>query len=277
MTIEFGKSTAKAQGVPALVIQVDSNSIRDYLAISDSLPVLVLFVQENDAASQSILGTVKSLTEKTAGKILTLVVDAVKSPELVQAFELKQVPTLIGLLKGQPAPLFSGDQPAEQVQSIINRVLEVGKENGLTGTVAVEEPQPELSLTHQQAFAAIEENNYPLAKTLYEKALVENPNDQLAEAGLAQIKLLIRLEGKDLASLASSTGTAEDEVLDRVDALVATGAAATGFEQLLGLFEKTAKDQREPIRLRFVELFLVVGNEDPAVMQARKNLSLLLF
>lgn len=277
MTIEFGKSTAKAQGVPALVIQVDSNSIRDYLAISDSLPVLVLFVQENDPASQSILGTVKSLTEKTAGKILTLVVDAVKSPELVQAFELKQVPTLIGLLKGQPAPLFSGDQPAEQVQSIINRVLEVGKENGLTGTVAVEEPQPELSLTHQQAFAAIEENNYPLAKTLYEKALVENPNDQLAEAGLAQIKLLIRLEGKDLASLASSTGNAEDEVLDRVDALVATGAAATGFEQLLGLFEKTAKDQREPIRLRFVELFLVVGNEDPAVMQARKNLSLLLF
>lgn len=277
MTIEFGKSTAKAQGVPALVIQVDSNSIRDYLAISDSLPVLVLFVQENDPASQSILGTVKSLTEKTAGKILTLVVDAIKSPELVQAFDLKQVPTLIGLLKGQPAPLFSGDQPAEQVQSIINRVLEVGKENGLTGTVAVEEPQPELSLTHQQAFAAIEENNYPLAKTLYEKALVENPNDQLAEAGLAQIKLLIRLEGKDLASLASSTGNAEDEVLDRVDALVATGAAATGFEQLLGLFEKTAKDQREPIRLRFVELFLVVGNEDPAVMQARKNLSLLLF
>jgi putative thioredoxin len=277
MTIEFGKSTPKALGVPALVIQVDSNSIRDYLAISDNLPVLVLFVQENDPASQSILGTVKTLTEKTAGKILTLVVDAVKSPELVQAFELKQVPTLIGLLKGQPAPLFSGDQPTEQVQLIINRVLEVGRENGLTGTVVVEEPQPELSLTHQQAFAAIEENNYPLAKTLYEKALVENPNDQLAEAGLAQIKLLIRLEGKDLASLASSTGTAEDEVLERVDALVATGAAAIGFEQLLGLFEKTAKEQREPIRLRFVELFLVVGNEDPAVIQARKNLSLLLF
>jgi putative thioredoxin len=62
-----------------------------------------------------------------------------------------------------------------------------------------------------------------------------------------------------------------------VDALVATGAAKAGFEQLLVLFEKTAKDQREPIRLRFVELFLVVGNEDPAVIQARKNLSLLLF
>jgi putative thioredoxin len=277
VTIEFGKSTDKVQNVPALVIQVDANSIRDYLAISDSLPVLVLFVQENDPASQSILSTVKLLTEKTAGKILTLVVDAVKSPELAQAFDLKQIPTLLGMLKGQPAPLFVGDQPAEQVQLIIDRVLQVGKENGLTGTVKVAEPEPELSITHQQAFAAIEENNYPLARSLYEKALVENPNDQLAEAGLAQIKLLIRLEGKDLPSLVSSLGKDTDTVLDRVDALVATGAASEGFEQLLVLFESTAKDQREPIRLRFVELFLVVGNEDPAVIKARKNLSLLLF
>jgi putative thioredoxin len=277
VTIEFGKSTDKAQNVPALVIQVDANSIRDYLAISDSLPVLVLFVQENDPASQSILSTVKMLTEKSAGKILTLVVDAVRSPELAQAFDLKQIPTLLGMLKGQPAPLFAGDQPAEQVQQIIDRVLEVGKENGLTGTVKVAEPEPELSITHQQAFAAIEENNYPLARSLYEKALVENPNDQLAEAGLAQIKLLIRLEGKDLPSLVGSLGQDTDTVLDRVDALVATGVASTGFEQLLVLFENTAKDQREPIRLRFVELFLVVGNEDPAVIKARKNLSLLLF
>ena len=277
MTIEFGKSTDKVQNVQALVIQVDANSIRDYLAISDSLPVLVLFVQENDPASQSILSTVKLLTEKTAGKILTLVVDAVKSPELAQAFDLKQIPSLLGMLKGQPAPLFVGDQPAEQVQQIIERVLQVGKENGLTGTVKVAEPEPELSITHQQAFAAIEENNYPLARSLYEKALVENPNDQLAEAGLAQIKLLIRLEGKDLPSLVSSLGQDTDAVLARVDALVATGAASAGFEQLLVLFESTAKDQREPIRLRFVELLLVVGNEDPAVIKARKNLSLLLF
>lgn len=277
MTIEFGKSTDKVQNVPALVIQVDVNSIRDYLAISDSLPVLVLFVQENDPASQSTLNTVKMLTEKAAGKILTLVVDAVRSPELAQAFDLKQIPTLLGMLKGQPAPLFAGDQSSEQVQQIIDRVIEVGKENGLTGTVKVAEPEPELSITHQQAFAAIEENNYPLARTLYEKALVENPNDQLAEAGLAQIKLLIRLEGKDLPSLVSSVGQDTDAVLERVDALVATGAASAGFEQLLDLFEATAKDQREPIRLRFVELFLVVGNEDPAVIKARKNLSLLLF
>jgi putative thioredoxin len=281
MTIEFGKPSAPtaADPVPALTIEVNAESIRDYLALSDKLPLLVLFVQEGDPTSSAILATLKNLTEKAAGRILTLVVDAIKSPELAKAFELTQVPSLIGLLKGQPAPLFVGDQPVEQVQLVINRVLEVGRENGLTGTVVVTDAQkePELSPTHKQAFEAIEQGDYPLAKSLYEKALVEKPNDQMAEAGLAQVNLLIRLEGKDLASLVSSTKDDEATVLDRVDALIATGQASVAFDQLLAVFEKTPKQDRENLRLRFVELFLVVGNEDEAVIRARKSLSLLLF
>jgi putative thioredoxin len=116
-----------------------------------------------------------------------------------------------------------------------------------------------------------------LAKSLYEKALVEKPNDQMADAGLAQVNLLIRLEGKDLASLVSSTKDDDATVLDRVDALIATGQASVAFDQLLAVFEKTPKQDRENLRLRFVELFLVVGNEDEAVVRARKSLSLLLF
>jgi putative thioredoxin len=158
-------------------------------------------------------------------------------------------------------------------------VLQVGQENGLTGTVVVSEAdkEPELSPTHKQAFEAIEQGDYASAQALYEKALVEKPNDQMAEAGLAQVKLLIRLEGKDIASLISSSNSDEPAVLDRVDALIATGSASAAFDQLLDVFEKTPKQDRENLRLRFVELFLVVGNEDEAVVRARKSLSLLLF
>jgi thioredoxin-like negative regulator of GroEL len=63
----------------------------------------------------------------------------------------------------------------------------------------------------------------------------------------------------------------------KADALIATGMAEAGFKLLLGLFEKTAKDAREPIRLRIVEMFLVVGNDQLEVIEARKALSLLLF
>jgi putative thioredoxin len=167
----------------------------------------------------------------------------------------------------------------EQIQLVITKVLEVAKENGLTGKAIVKEPEkePELSPTLTAAYAAIDSGDYQGAMALYEKALLENPNDSLAEAGLAQVKLLLRLEGKDLSAITASEPNSADSILEKADALIATGNSAAGFVLLLSLFEKTAKDQREPIRLRLVEMFLVAGNDNPEVIAARKSLSLMLF
>lgn len=281
MTIEFGsaKANGEAISVPALVMKVDASSIRDYLPLSEKLPLLLLFVQAGDEASETLERSVTALVQKTAGAMLALIVDAAASPELAQAFELNQIPSAYGLLKGQPAPLFVGNQPMEQIQLVITKVLEVAKENGLTSKAVVKEvPKEEpLSPTLQAAYAAIDEGNYQVALGLFEKALVENPNDSLADAGLAQVKLLLRLENKDLTAIISTEPTTPDSVLELADALVATGNPSDGFALLLTLFEKTPKDQREAIRLRLVELFLVAGTDNPDVSVARKALSLLLF
>ena len=281
MTIEFGspKVASEAINVPALVMRVDAASIRDYLPLSEKIPILMLFVQTSDPASEALEKSVTALVQKTAGSIIALVVDAAASPELVQAFELNQIPSAYGLLKGQPAPLFVGNQPMEQIQLVITKVLQVAKENGLTGKAVVKEieKEPELSPTLSAAYAAIDAGDYKGALALYEKALLENPNDALADAGLAQVKLLLRLEGKDLAVIIDSDATTDGSILEKADALIATGNSAAGFKLLLGLFEKTAKDAREPIRLRLVEMFMVAGNDNPDVVAARKALSLLLF
>jgi putative thioredoxin len=281
MTIEFGssKTQAEAVNVPALVMKVDASSIRDYLPLSEKLPIIMLFVQAGDPASENLERSLTALVQKTAGALLALIVDAAASPELAQAFELNQIPSAYGLLKGQPAPLFVGDQPMEQIQLVITKVLEVAKQNGLTGkaTVAEVPKEPELSATIQAAYAAIDAGNYQEALKLYEKALLENPNDSLAEAGLAQVKLLLRLEGKDLAAIVLAESSQADSIMEKADALVATGNPAEGFSILLTLFEQTPKDQREPIRLRLVELFLVTGSDAPDVVAARKALSILLF
>ncbi len=281
MTIDFGNlgKPAGEISVPALFLNVDASSIRDYLALSDKLPVILIFIQAGDEASQNLQRSMKALIEKAAGELLALVVDVAASPELAQAFELTQVPSAFGILKGQPAPLFVGDQPMEQIQHVITKVLEVAKENGLTSRATVkdvpkgQEPSPTVLL----AYDAIDKADYQGALALYEKALLENPSDFLAEAGLAQVKLLIRLEGKDLSALTSSEDSSDGALLLKADALIATGMAEAGFKLLLGLFEKSDKDAREPIRLRMVEMFLVVGNDQPEVIAARKSLSLLLF
>ena len=281
MTIEFGspKENSEVINVPALVMRVDAASIRDYLPLSEKIPILMLFVQASDPASEALEKAVTVLVQKTAGAMIALVVDAAASPELVQAFELNQIPSAYGLLKGQPAPLFVGNQPMEQIQLVITKVLQVAKENGLTGKAVVKEieKEPELSPTLSAAYAAIDSGDYKGALALYEKALLENPNDGLAEAGLAQVKLLMRLEGKDLSVIIASDPLTEDAVLEKADALIATGNPAAGFKLILALFETTAKDAREPIRLRLVEMFMVAGNDNPDVVAARKSLSLMLF
>jgi putative thioredoxin len=281
MTIEFGSPMENSEAivVPALVMRVDAASIRDYLPLSEKIPILMLFVQASDPASESLEKSVTALVQKTAGAMIALVVDAAASPELVQAFELNQIPSAYGLLKGQPAPLFVGNQPMEQIQLVITKVLEVAKENGLTGKAVVKEieKEQELSPTLSAAYAAIDSGDYKAALALYEKALLENPNDALADAGLAQVKLLLRLEDKDLSVIIDSDATTADAVLEKADALIATGKSAAGFDLLLALFEQTAKDAREPIRLRLVEMFMVAGNDNPDVVTARKALSLLLF
>jgi putative thioredoxin len=281
MTIEFGspKANSEAINVPALVMRVDAASIRDYLPLSEKIPILMLFVQASDPASEALEKSVTALVQKTAGAMIALVVDAAASPELVQAFELNQIPSAYGLLKGQPAPLFVGNQPMEQIQLVITKVLAVAKENGLTGKAVVKEieKEPELSPTLSAAYAAIDSGDYKGALALYEKALLENPNDALADAGLAQVKLLLRLEGKDLSVIIGAEATTDKSILEKADALIATGNSAEGFSLLLALFEKTAKDAREPIRLRLVEMFMVAGNDNPDVVAARKALSLLLF
>jgi len=281
MTIEFGSPKANSEliKVPSLVMRVDAASIRDYLPLSEKIPILMLFVQASDPDSDALERSVTALVQKTAGAMIALVVDAAASPELVQAFELNQIPSAYGLLKGQPAPLFVGNQPMEQIQLVITKVLEVAKENGLTGKAVVKEieKEPELSPTLSAAYAAIDSGDYKGAFALYEKALLENPNDALADAGLAQVKLLLRLQGKDLAVIVDSDATTDDAVLEKADALIATGNSAAGFNLLLVLFEKSAKDAREPIRLRLVEMFMVAGNDNPDVVAARKALSLLLF
>jgi putative thioredoxin len=281
MTIEFGSPKANSEliKVPSLVMRVDAASIRDYLPLSEKIPILMLFVQASDPDSDALERSVTALVQKTAGAMIALVVDAAASPELVQAFELNQIPSAYGLLKGQPAPLFVGNQPMEQIQLVITKVLEVAKENGLTGKAVVKEieKEPELSPTLSAAYAAIDSGDYKGAFALYEKALLENPNDALADAGLAQVKLLLRLQGKNLALIVDSDATTDDAVLEKADALIATGNSAAGFNLLLVLFEKSAKDAREPIRLRLVEMFMVAGNDNPDVVAARKSLSLMLF
>jgi putative thioredoxin len=212
-------------------------------------------------------------------------VDVDANPQLSQAFQAQSIPTIVALIGGKTAPLFQGALPEAQVREVLAQVLDVAAENGVTGTInASSEPtepeEPPLSREHQDAFDAIERGDYAAATAAYEKALTNDPQDALAEAGLAQVGLLARLAGTDAAAIRAAAGanaTDTAAALAVADLDVVGGHVDDAFDRLLALFPLVDEDAKNEIRLRLLELFEVVGVADSRVVSARLRLTNLLF
>jgi putative thioredoxin len=143
------------------------------------------------------------------------------------------------------------------------------------------EPAPEpLPPHHQEAFDAISAGDYPTAIAEYRKAITENPRDQLAVAGLAQVSLLHRLAGKAAGDIRDAAAARADDVdaqLDVADLDASGGHLDDAFGRLLDLFAGASSDDRDRIRARLLDYFEVAGADDPRVGAARARLASLLY
>jgi putative thioredoxin len=193
------------------------------------------------------------------------------------------------VLKGQPIPLFQGAQPEAQVRQVLTELLRVAAANGVSGTVQVdgaaaapaeeevEEPLPPL---HQEAYDAIERGDFTAAVAAYEQALRENPADDLARVGLAQVRLLERTQDVDLAAARAKAAQDPDDVdaqLVVADLDVLGGHVEDAFTRLVDTVRRTSGADRDRVRVHLVELFEVVGPTDPRVPAARLALANALF
>jgi len=109
----------------------------------------------------------------------------------------------------------------------------------------------------------------PEAKRLYDKLIVEYPNDSDASAGLAQVNLMLRLAAKDQTG---PLGT----LFFEADQLLIAGNTRDSLALLLDRFE-IETDARDQIRDRLLEMFILIGDSDQDVLQARRRLATLLF
>jgi putative thioredoxin len=140
-----------------------------------------------------------------------------------------------------------------------------------------ETPVPPL---HQEAYNAMERNDLDAAAKAFEAALTEAPGDKEAKAGLAQVQLLRRLdaEGKtDAIAAAEAPGAGVDAQLAAADAQIAAGEPAAAFARLIKALRSAEPEDKETIRVRLLDLFEVVGADDPAVAKARRDLAAALF
>jgi putative thioredoxin len=179
--------------------------------------------------------------------------------------------------------------PIVQIREVLERVLELAAQHGVTGVAtaaataeaeAAEPVEPELPPHHREAYDAIDRGDYATAIDIYKLALARDPRDTMAAAGLAQVSLLGRLQGKTIAEVRSAAAD-DPENLDAqllvADLDLSGGHIEDAFDRLLGLFPAQDAAGKNTIRQRMLELFEVVGADDPRVPPARKRLTALLY
>ncbi|WP_061961804.1 tetratricopeptide repeat protein [Demequina flava] len=283
---EGAAPTAGASAVS--VVEVTDANLNDLAQTSSEVPIVIVFLSSASPASKELVDRMRGLLARYDGRLLLGQCDIDKNGQIAQALQISAVPTTLALIAARPAPLFQGAPDDEQITGVLDQVLEIAAQNGVTGRAATSdnaepeaEPEPEpLPPLHQEAYDAIEREDYAAAIDAYERALKENPKDADAKAGRSQVALMERTKDADLAAVRKAAADAPgdlDAQMAVADMDILGGQVEDAFVRLIDAVKTAPSEDREKIRVRLVELFDVVGVADPRVAEARRALSTALF
>lgn len=287
-----GAGTAPGGGAarPGLVQEVTEATFTAAINATLRVPAILVVVSSANPQTLSAVDVIASVVAGLDGRFQVLSLDADTNPGLVQALQIQAVPTSFGIIKGQPMPLFTGIPAEAEVRSVCEELTKVAVQYGVTGRVetagqgdedaADEAATAPTNPLHEKAYDAIEAGDLDGAAAAYREALAADPGDTDAELGLAQVGLLRRTEGVDLATAraAAAADPADLEAAFTVaDLDVLGGHVEDAFARLVDLVRQTAGDDRDRVRTHLLELMGVVGAHDDRVRRARTALMSALF
>ncbi|MDN5853043.1 MAG: tetratricopeptide repeat protein [Actinomycetia bacterium] len=231
--------------------------------------------------------TLSKLADSYQGRLVVARLDVDSNPQIAQALQVRGVPYVLGLVQGQPVPLFQGSADEATAKEYLDKLLELAESNGVTGTAqpratAEEEPEeePESDPRFAEADEAFGSGDLDGAIAAYENLVSQNPADIEAAERLAGVRLMQRTTGADLDATRELAANNPDDIEAQLlvaDFDISGGHVDDAFDRLIDLVRRMAGDDRERIRLRLIDLFTIVGNEDPRVGRARRDLAAALF
>jgi putative thioredoxin len=282
-------------GVPGrsgVVVQGTDSNFQEIANASVGVPLLLILWAAQIPESRDYLDSVVSVAGTYEGRFQVVSIDVEQNPTLLRAFQVQSVPMTMGMIQGQPVPMFAGIQPESALRPVLDEFLALAVQHGVTGRVdvsaseaaaegdadgTVEEQLPPL---HQEAYDAIERGDLDGAAAAYQQALKQNPADADAELGLAQVGLMQRTEGADLQQARAAAADHPTDVAAQglvADLDVLGGHVEDAFLRLIDLVRVTSGDEREQARQHLLQLFAVVGSHDERVRKARTALMSALF
>ena len=268
--------------VPALAVELHEAILRSVIQISSVVPVVVSFYDATNPESVSLTQKLEKLANAGAGRWLLGKVDMSANTTLTEAFGVSEPATVAMILKGEPKPLFQGDQEEDDLAEFLRKLVEVAASQGIAGQLEVpdetlEKEEPKLSESEQQALDAMDQGDFSTAVKIYEAELAKTPNNDLLIERLAQVKLVERTYAGEIEKELLVDPANVAEAMRKADFLLAIGDSETSFNLLLDWFDKAAPVERSAISSLLLDLFNVVGKNHPSAIAARKLLAVKMF
>ncbi|MEU0599095.1 tetratricopeptide repeat protein [Streptomyces sp. NPDC006393] len=277
-----------------LVIDVDEATFeRDVLQRSAEVPVVIDFWAEWCQPCKQLSPVLERLALEYDGRFLLAKIDVDANQLLMQQFGVQGIPAVFAVVAGQALPLFQGAAGEAQIRQTLDQLVQVAEQRfGLTGLTvdpdarpggAEEAPQPKegpYDALLNAAAQALDAGDLGGAVQAYKNVLADDPAHPEAKLGLAQAELLQRVQGMDPQRVRQEAAEKPADVAAQIAAAdldLVGGHVEDAFGRLIETVRRTAGEDRDAARLRLLELFEVVGAEDPRVAGARRALARALF
>ncbi|MFE3660761.1 tetratricopeptide repeat protein [Streptomyces sp. NPDC059165] len=277
----------------SLVIDVDEAGFeRDVLQRSAEVPVVLDFWAEWCEPCKQLSPLLERLAREYNGRFVLAKVDVEANQILGQQFGIQSIPAVFAVVAGQALPLFQGAAPEPQIRQTLDQLIKVGEERfGLTGLAvdadaeeAAEERAPVPAGPYdallEAAVAALDSGDLSGAVQAYKNVLADDPGNAEAKLGLAQAELLSRVRGMDPQAVRKEAADKPDDVPAQIAAAdldLVGGHVEDAFGRLVETVGRTSGDDRNAARLHLLDLFEVIGSDDPRVTAARTALARVLF
>ncbi|MCX5261002.1 tetratricopeptide repeat protein [Streptomyces canus] len=277
-----------------LVIDVDEAGFeRDVLQRSTEVPVVIDFWAEWCEPCKQLSPVLEQLVVEYNGRLLLAKIDVDANQMLMQQFGVQGIPAVFAVVAGQALPLFQGAAGKEQIQQTLDQLVQVAEQRfGLTGLAVDPDADPGAApepaavpagpydALLEAAVRALDAGDFGGAVQAYKNVLSDDPGNSEAKLGLAQAELLHRVQSLDpqqaRKEAAEKPGDAQAQIA-AADLDLVGGHVEDAFGRLIDTVRRTAGDERDTVRIRLLELFEVVGADDPRVAAARRALSRALF
>ncbi|WP_406062262.1 tetratricopeptide repeat protein [Streptomyces sp. NBC_01077] len=279
----------------ALVIDVDEAGFeRDVLQRSAEVPVVLDFWAEWCEPCKQLGPLLERLAVEYNGRFLLAKIDVDANQMLMQQFGIQGIPAVFAVVAGQALPLFQGAVPEAQIRETLDQLIQIGEERfGLTGivvdangegpdsgTAEAAHPVGPYDALLEAAMSALDAGDLAGAVQAYKNVLADDPAHPEAKLGLAQADLLTRVQDLDPAAVRKAAADGPADVAAQIAAAdldLVGGHVQDAFGRLVETVRRTVGEDRDAARLRLLELFEVIGADDPRVTAARQALARVLF